>query len=224
MQMADPAGLSDSPLRSFARSASPPRGRKRPCEDGAWSDVQQGKRDRRDPGHDRAFQLASDSALAGPSQPRDVNSAGPSLEDRVSHLGSIVADLIAKLDRRSPETVPQADSGDFSGFGSIESAGSEDGEVREAAADPLAGLDDLGGPRGALEDADFLRALEELAGHFHGQEKKGEPLSDRLAGILDDSLRAAFETAHRHVPAYRDSRIVFSNAFVSFSFLLNLFL
>ncbi|MPC77451.1 hypothetical protein E2C01_071906 [Portunus trituberculatus] len=174
LQMADPAGLSDSPLCSFARSASPPRGRKRPCEDGAWSDVQQGKRDR----HDRAFQLAFDSALAGPSQPRDVNSTGLSLEDRVSHLGSIVADLIAKLD-----------CGDFSGFGSIKSAGSEDGEVREAAADPLAGLDDLGGPRGTLEDADFHRALEELARHFHGQEKKGEPLSDCLAGILDDSLR-----------------------------------
>ncbi|MPC74606.1 hypothetical protein E2C01_068975 [Portunus trituberculatus] len=41
------------------------------------------------------------------SQPRDVNSAGPSPKDRVSQLGSMVADLIAKLDRCSPETVPR---------------------------------------------------------------------------------------------------------------------
>ncbi|MPC42184.1 hypothetical protein E2C01_035798 [Portunus trituberculatus] len=79
LQMADPAGLHDSPLRPFIRSASPPRGRKCPSKDGAWTDDQQGKRDRRDPGRDSALQLASDSALAGPSQPRDVNSAGAEL-------------------------------------------------------------------------------------------------------------------------------------------------
>ena len=187
--MADPAGLRDSPRRLSVRSASPPRGRKRPSDDDGWPDVQQWKRDRRDPGRDTALPPASDSALAGPSQPGDVNTAGPSLEDRVSQLSSIVADLVGRLDSRPPATMPQADSGDFSGFVSIESAGSEDGEVREPAADPLAELDGLGGPRVAPDDAEFHRALEELAGHFHCQEKKGEPLSDRLAGILDDSLR-----------------------------------
>ena len=187
--MAEPAGLRDSHRRSSVRSASPPRGRKRLSDDGAWPDEQQWKRDCRDPGRDCAPQSASVSAQVGPSQPRDVNTAGPSLEDRVSQLSSIVADLIGKLDKRSPETMPQADSGDFSGFVSIESAGSEDGEVREPAADPLAELDDLGGSPAALDDSDFHRALEELAGHFHCQEKKGEPLSDRLATFLDDSLR-----------------------------------
>lgn len=187
--MADLAGLPDSPRQPSVWSASPPRGRKRSSVDGAWPDGQQWKRDRRDPGRDSALQPASDSAMAGPSQPRDVNTAGPSLEDRVSQLSSIVADLIVKLDRRSPETMPRVDSGDFSGFVSIGSAGSEDGEVREPAADPLADLDGLADPRVALDDADFHRALEELEGHFHCQEKKGEPLSDRLAGILDESLR-----------------------------------
>ena len=183
--MADPAGLRDSPHRSSVRSASPPRSRKRPSDAGAWSEGQRWKMDRRD----SVLPQASDSAVAGPSQPRDVNTAGPSLEDRVSQLSSIVADLIGKLDSRSPGTPPQGDSGDFSGFVSIGSDGSEDGEVREPAADPLAALDGLGGPRDTPDDADFHRALEELAGHFHCQEKKGEPLSDRLAGILDDSLR-----------------------------------
>ena len=44
-------------------------------------------------------------------------------EDRVRLLSSIVEDLIVKLDRRSPEMVPQAVCGDFSGFVSTECAG-----------------------------------------------------------------------------------------------------
>ena len=79
LQMADVAGLGDSPVRLFVRSTSSPRGRKRLSEDGAWSDVQEGKRDRRDPGRDSELPLASESAPAGPSQPRDVNTPGPSL-------------------------------------------------------------------------------------------------------------------------------------------------
>lgn len=39
------------------------------------------------------------------------------------------------------------------------------------------------------EDVDFLKVLEDLSGHFHGEEEKGEPLSDRLATILNASLR-----------------------------------
>lgn len=39
------------------------------------------------------------------------------------------------------------------------------------------------------EDADFLKALEDLTGHFHGEEEKCDPLSDSLAIILNASLR-----------------------------------
>ena len=58
--------------------------------------------------------------------------------------------------------------------------------------DPLDDLDALGPAHQRDADADsaeFLQALEEFSGIFHGEEKKGEPLSDRLASILDASLR-----------------------------------
>ena len=97
-----PAGL-DSPLRYSVRSASSSRGWKRPSD---VDDVQEWKRDRRDPGHDCTFSPTSVSGLAGPSQPRDVNTPGPSLEDRVSQLSAFVADLLVKLDRRFPVRAP----------------------------------------------------------------------------------------------------------------------
>ena len=45
------------------------------------------------------------------------------------------------------------------------------------------------------EDPQFLRALKDLSGHFCGEEEKGEPLSERLALILDSSLRRRPTTA-----------------------------
>ena len=65
----------------------------------------------------------------------------------------------------------------------------------ESAPDPLEELDALGCSQPSQladvggDDAEFLRALEELKGHFHGQEEEGEPLFDRLATILDASLK-----------------------------------
>ena len=45
-------------------------------------------------------------------------------------------------------------------------------------------------PREDAEDnVDILRALEELSGHFHGKEDNGVSLPDRLATVLDASLR-----------------------------------
>lgn len=41
----------------------------------------------------------------------------------------------------------------------------------------------------ADDNANFLRALDEISGHSHGKEDKGAPLSDRHATILDASLR-----------------------------------
>lgn len=35
----------------------------------------------------------------------------------------------------------------------------------------------------------FIQALDEFSGIFHSEEKKDQPLSDRLASILNDSLR-----------------------------------
>ncbi|KAK4326074.1 hypothetical protein Pmani_003371 [Petrolisthes manimaculis] len=34
-----------------------------------------------------------------------------------------------------------------------------------------------------------MKVLDELSGHFHGEKEKGEPLTDRLASILNSSLR-----------------------------------
>lgn len=38
-------------------------------------------------------------------------------------------------------------------------------------------------------DAAFQKALNELAGHFHGKEETGNPLSNHLVCILNASLR-----------------------------------
>ena len=73
------------------------------------------------------FRWFTVSASAGPNQLRDINTAGSALRDHVRLLSSIVAALFGKLDRRSPEIVPQAVCGDFSGFVSTVCAGFSDG-------------------------------------------------------------------------------------------------
>lgn len=60
--------------------------------------------------------------------------------------------------------------------------------------DPLDRLDTLCPPLAPSspqveEDDAFLKDLGELSVHFEGEEEKVEPLSERLASILNDSLR-----------------------------------
>ncbi|MPC65753.1 hypothetical protein E2C01_059889 [Portunus trituberculatus] len=60
-------------------------------------------------------------------------------------------------------------------------------------ADPLDGLNSISLVQPSLldneDDASFLKALNELSGCFHGEEPKGDRVSDRLASILNVSLR-----------------------------------
>lgn len=60
--------------------------------------------------------------------------------------------------------------------------------------DPMDSLDDVITPAQAsgmtsIEDDDFQRALADLAGSFQGKEEQGDPLSEKLANILNSSLR-----------------------------------
>ncbi|XP_045137191.1 uncharacterized protein LOC123519752 [Portunus trituberculatus] len=128
----------------------------------------------------------NDASLPGTSQAATATSAQPSVsDDRVAldRLSTLVSGLIEKLDR---------DTGtDFSGFHALSSSEEEEVFVPPTPCtsqpDPLDSLDQLGREEGA--DEDFLRALSDLSGHFHGEEKKGDPLSDQLATILNASLR-----------------------------------
>ena len=96
--------------------------------------------------------------------------------------------LIDKLDRAPARPEGSMDTGtEFSGFHGLSSSDDEDGAVPPTPPDPLDGLDHLNRDEGV--DADFLRALGDLSGHFHGEEEKGDPLADNLATILNASLR-----------------------------------
>ena len=72
-----------------------------------------------------------------------------------------------------------------------------DGKITEldvGDCDPLDCLDDVITPVQtsgvtSMEDDDFQRALADLAGSFHGEEEQDEPISEKLANILNSSLR-----------------------------------
>ncbi|MPC48803.1 hypothetical protein E2C01_042586 [Portunus trituberculatus] len=66
------------------------------------------------------------------------------------------------------------------------------GEILKCLPDPLDELDKLTAAQPNCtsgDDTDFLKALEDLSGHFQGEEEKGEPLFECLAAILNSSLR-----------------------------------
>lgn len=86
--------------------------------------------------------------------------------------------------------------GKASGFRDAHEIFSSEEDEREVLRipDPLDALEQLNTRyhelrENADDNANFLRALDEISGHFHGKEDKGAPLSDRLATILDASLR-----------------------------------
>ena len=117
------------------------------------------------------------------------------LSAKVHRLRAVLSGLLEKFDKSPSVSVPKEDCADFSGFLAVTDSEVEDGEVPESVPDSLEELDALGCSQPSQfadvggDDAMFLRALEELKDHFHGQEEKGEPLFDRLAAILDASLR-----------------------------------
>jgi hypothetical protein len=70
---------------------------------------------------------------------------------------------------------------------------SESEEEEGGNADPLDKLTDIVGSQDNNEDEEegqaFDRALSDLAGFFHSEEERGEPLCEKLAKVLDASLR-----------------------------------
>ena len=169
---------------------SPPPSRKRPSGDRDTL-VGHRKKDRQDNGVQQMVACALLPSRAGTSQTPDVNTAtaGPSpVDDGVHRLRAVFSGLLEKLNKSPSVSVPKENCADFSGFLAVTDSEAEDGEVPESASDPLEELDALGCSQLSQladvggDDAEFLRTLEEFKGHFHGQEEKGEPLFDHLAG------------------------------------------
>lgn len=139
-------------------------------------------------GQPRDETVPAPSVVAGPS---GVNTSSPELsskDDKLEKLNALLVGLIDKLDKGHQHDVSVDSVADFSGFHDFSSSEGEAGDLPDKTTDPLDDLDKFC-PAPEEDNADFLRALEDLSGHFHGEEEKGEPLSDRLATILDASLR-----------------------------------
>ncbi|MPC93951.1 hypothetical protein E2C01_089099 [Portunus trituberculatus] len=106
----------------------------------------------------------------------------------LDRLSGLVLGLIDKLNRTPAPLDASTDTGnDFSGFHALSSSEDEARVAPASQPDPLDWLDQLAHDDDV--DKDFLRALGDLSGHFHGEEEKGEPLADSLATILNTSLR-----------------------------------
>ena len=110
-----------------------------------------------------------------------------------SQLTALLSTVIEKLDNNAQASTSR---GSFSGFGDahgLSPSDEEEGELTQDMLDPLDELDALPTPTAPsspqFDDDAFSKALGDLSAHFHGEEEKGEPLSDRLASILNDSLR-----------------------------------
>lgn len=153
----------------------------------------------------RTTHASPPSPVAGPS--RDVNTAPPApatpQENQLGRLTALLSDMMEKLDKSAAATTSGASEqhaatsgASCSGFSVAHtlSSSEEEGEI-VCAPDPLDALEQLCSvPSAPQEDteednAEYLKALDELSGHFHGEEEKGEPLFDGLASVLDTSLR-----------------------------------
>ncbi|MPC73896.1 hypothetical protein E2C01_068238 [Portunus trituberculatus] len=155
----------DTPRHSSSSSAS-----KRPsCEKVLLVGENKTKRNKqKNDGAKQRVVCASPPSLAGPSH--NVNnlphSADHSTKDaQLDCLSMVISGLIAKLNGNPPAATVSVSGAGFIWFSQL--------------AHPDAGGD----------NADFLRALEELSDHFQGEEKKGEPISEHLASTLNASLR-----------------------------------
>lgn len=118
---------------------------------------------------------------------------GPSSE-KLDTLTSLLSGLIDKLDKGPGSSTKNA-SPVYGGFHDMSSS-DEDCVVAENGnycSDPLDRLDTFDSVDPAVQpaddDASFLRVLDDFSECFHGDEPKGDPISDRLASILSVSLR-----------------------------------
>lgn len=119
---------------------------------------------------------------------------GPSSSEKLDTLTSLLSGLIDKLDK-GPGSSTKNDSPVYGGFHDMSSS-DEDCVVAENdnyCSDPLDSLDTFASVdptvQSADDDASFLRVLDDFSDCFHGDEPKGDPISDRLASILSVSLR-----------------------------------
>ena len=134
---------------------------------------------------------SSPPPVAGPSHANTAAECSSGGDD-FNRLSALLSDLIGKLDKEPTQAdVLQESRANFSAFHNISSSEDEATEISECLPDPLDELDTLTSlpPSRDTDEADFLKALGDLSGHFHGEEQKGEPLSERLASILNPSLR-----------------------------------
>ena len=131
-----------------------------------------------------------------PGPPQDVNSAAAPQSPDFSQLTALLSTVIQKLDTSAQASTSQQSFSGFSGAHALSLSEEEDGELTPAqyVSDPLDDLDTLGQSPALStsqvdEDDAFSKALGELSAHCHGEEETGEPLSERLASILNESLR-----------------------------------
>ena len=171
------------------RPPSPASGGKRRERDPLEGDGKRRKASRDSCSTQPPLACASPQSAAGPSH---VNNTAVSLPSEVNYdrLSNLLGVLIDKLDKPAVPTVSV--EADFNFPPSDDEAAEVSRCLPEA--DPLDDLDLLTttatqSTGDTVVDAEFQKALAEFAGHFHGEEETGEPLSDRLAAILNASLR-----------------------------------
>lgn len=142
---------------------------------------------------------SSQSSLPSAAGPSVVNTpaVSPPPDAELGRLSTLLTNLIEKLDKSTGSQVSPGHSANFSGFHHVSSSEDEAVTVpgcppQASVSDPLDDLDTFTAchPQGdPVADVAFQKALEEFAGHFHGEEALGDPLSERLASILNLSLR-----------------------------------
>ena len=108
-----------------------------------------------------------------PGPPQDVNSAAAPQSPDFSQLTALLSTVIQKLDTSAQASTSQQSFSGFSGAHALDTLG-------QSPALSTSQVD---------EDDAFSKALGELSAHCHGEEETGEPLSERLASILNESLR-----------------------------------
>lgn len=133
------------------------------------------------------------------SPPRSPVSV-PASDHKLDLLTNLLHGLVEKMDKRTTLSVSPSHHGVFSKYHELSPSVSDDGSVSEVDfndPDPLDDLEDAvntqsanhPGVAGDDQDAGFLKALSELSDNFLGDELKGDPISDRLATIVNASLR-----------------------------------
>lgn len=184
----------DTPLetpRRLPSSSSSSKKRSRNEEDKHEEKIQS-KKDRQTVGSvQQAVVCVSPPSVVGPSNVNTGTADRPAVAtaDQLDRLSAVVNSL--GVGAHLP------DESELLFGGSHDLSASEVEDLPEptqcASADPLEDLDmfdssPVTDPNPA-DDTDFLKALEDLSSHFHGEEEKGDPLSDCLASILNASLR-----------------------------------